>query len=294
MLETTTTTPELNVPIIDLAKVYDDSTSEDEIVKMIGNACSEFGFFHVVNHGISVQTIQQYSDQCRRYFALPREVKQQWKRGDGNSRGYFDDELTKQKRDWKEALDFGVPGQRTWSVPDDCDDPPNKCLDGFNQFPTEEELPGFRTVVTTYFDACAELSDRIAILMAKGLGVGPDAANSPMIRELREKHSSYLRSNHYPPCDDTENNLGISPHRDAGFLTVLLQDQETHSLQVWKDGHWITVHPEPGAFTINTGDMAQIYSNGRYKVRTIKVFLCCFHSIFVPSLLLRSFEVRLP
>ena len=27
---------------------------------------------------------------------------------------------------------------------------------------------------------------------------------------------------------------------------------------------WVTVVPEAGAFTINTGDMAQIYSNNRY------------------------------
>jgi len=27
---------------------------------------------------------------------------------------------------------------------------------------------------------------------------------------------------------------------------------------------WITVRPEPDAFTINTGDMAQIWSNNRY------------------------------
>jgi hypothetical protein len=30
------------------------------------------------------------------------------------------------------------------------------------------------------------------------------------------------------------------------------------------DGEWVTMHPVGGAFTINTGDMAQIWSNGRY------------------------------
>ena len=272
---TDATPPELNVPVIDLSNINGAGGEDEEVVKLIASACSEYGFFQVINHGIPQSLMDQYVDQCRRYFALPREMKQRWKRSDSNSRGYFDDELTKQKRDWKEALDFGVPGSRSWSVPDDSDDPKNKTLDGFNQFPTEDELPGFRNVATTYFDACAELSDKIATLMAKGLGV-EDASNCPMVRDLREKHSSYLRSNYYPPCDDPDNNLGISPHRDAGFLTVLLQDDDTHSLQVHKDGHWITVHPVRGAFTINTGDMLQIYSNGKYKVCTAHDLDFCY------------------
>lgn len=94
------------------------------------------------------------------------------------------------------------------------DDGCNKCLDGWNQFPSDDQLPGFRTTVTAYFDACADLADRLAVIMAKGLGV-PAAANSPMIRELRKQHSSYLRSNYYPPCDDTDRTWGY-------LLTVML------------------------------------------------------------------------
>jgi 2OG-Fe(II) oxygenase superfamily len=59
----------------------------------------------------------------------------------------------------------------------------------------------------------------------------------------------------------------ISPHKDAGFLTVLLQDEDCHSLQVWDEAahHWCTVVPARNALTINTGDMAQVWSNGLYK-----------------------------
>ena len=73
--------------------------------------------------------------------------------------------------------------------------------------------------------------------------------------------------NYYPICGVAEDpdTLGISPHKDAGFLTVLLQDDDCHSLQAEVDGEWIDAHPVPGALTINTGDMAQIWSNGKYK-----------------------------
>lgn len=251
---------DFDIPVIDLA---DEELTEQELIDKIKNACSEYGFFQVTSTGISEALIKEYRKQCKLYFSLPHEVKRQWKRNERNARGFFDDELTKQRRDWKEALDMGVPGSRDWSVPDD--DPSNLCLDGWNQLPSEEILPNFRSVVTSYFDACAELSHRLAVLMAKGLNLD---ASAPIIRSLREQHSSYLRSNFYPPCreksKDGKKPLGISPHKDAGFLTVLLQDDDCHSLQVLKDGKWITVHPIPGALTINTGDMAEVWSNGKY------------------------------
>ena len=169
-----------------------------------------------------------------------------------------------------------MPGSRDWNVPDD--DPSNACLDGLNQFPGgDAEDAHLRETVVGYFEACAALSHRLAVIMAAGvLGCSlAEAESSSMVQDLKQQHTSYLRMNYYPTCDEdtveaeTKSKgtppLGISPHRDAGFLTVLLQDDDCHSLQVlFGDDEWHTVHPVPGALTINTGDMAQIWSNGRY------------------------------
>ena len=189
------------------------------------------------------------------------------KRHEQNARGYFDDELTKQKRDWKECLDFGVPGSRNWDIPDNS--PDNECLDGFNVFPSDKRLPEFRRIVVQYFEECAALSNRLARLMANGLGI---STPNDFLQELANTHTSYLRLNYYPPCrgsvgdeEKKEEVLGISPHRDAGFLTILLQDEDCHSLQVWHKDQWMTIHPEPRSFTINTGDMCMLWSNGKYQ-----------------------------
>lgn len=247
------------VPIIDL------SSPEDDVVQQIAKACATFGFFQVTSHDIPQELITKFREQNRLYFeGLPHETKLQWKRNERNARGFFDDELTKQKRDWKEAIDVGVPGSRDWTIPDD--DPRNACLDGTNMFPPPEVLPDFRSTYVEYFEECTKLSKRLAALMAKGLGVDP---NHPLLQELAAKHTSYLRTNYYPVCPSTTDNnspLGISPHHDAGFLTVLLQDDDCHSLQVLNSNdEWVTVHPKHGALTINTGDMAMIWSNGIYK-----------------------------
>jgi isopenicillin N synthase-like dioxygenase len=259
-----------HVPVIDLS-----SSDEDFLVQQIAAACENPGFFQVTHHGVPLPLVQDFRRQCRDYFDQPASEKLAQKRHSGNARGYFDDELTQQRRDWKECCDVGQPGSKDWNtLPDDS--PENACLDGFNQFPTG--LPAFRATVVAYFKACQALSHRLAVLMAQGLGVA--AKNDDFLRDLQENHTSYLRMNYYPTCctdtGDSEEEaqqggaLGISPHKDAGFLTVLLQDDDCHSLQVLdasqsQEQCWTTVHPIPGALTINTGDMAQAWSNGRYK-----------------------------
>mmetsp|Transcript_8649 Transcript_8649/g.13507 ORF Transcript_8649/g.13507 Transcript_8649/m.13507 type:complete len:412 (+) Transcript_8649:66-1301(+) len=279
-------------PVIDL------SLPEEDITPQIAHACSTFGFFQIINYHHLLQDgstiISEFQSALADYFALPRDVKLQYKRRDDNARGYFDDELTRQKRDWKECLDVGVPGSRDWSQSDDYVE--NACLDGWNQFPTE--LPQFRSTVVSYFEACAELSYFLFRLMARGIIIkgenSRDENSHHMVhddafyQELRDGHASYLRMNYYPPCssadqkqsnesqttaagkykegdDDNKAILGISPHRDASFLTILLQDVNCHSLQVWHESKWKTIHPVPNALTVNTGDMLMLWSNGRYQ-----------------------------
>ena len=55
---------------------------------------------------------------------------------------------------------------------------------------------------------------------------------------------------------DTQQGLGISPHSDAGLLTILAQDG-VPGLEVQHAGSWHLVQPIPGSFTVNIGDMLQ-------------------------------------
>jgi isopenicillin N synthase-like dioxygenase len=79
-----------------------------------------------------------------------------------------------------------------------------------------------------------------------------------------------LRLNHYPAGDPlaaelgTVADLGIHHHTDAGALTVLLQDGVS-GLQVYREGQWHDVEPTADAFTINIGDMMQVWSNDHYQ-----------------------------
>jgi isopenicillin N synthase-like dioxygenase len=262
------------VPVIDLGPISAGREPPQALVDEVATACADWGFFQVINHGVDAELRGRFDEQQRAFFALPESIKEPMRRSADNSRGWYNDELTKQRRDWKEGLDFGSTPPMDWTLADE--DACNGTMDGFNRFPPAELLPAFRATMLEYYDALAELSARLTRVFSLGLGMPADHFE-PVLR--RGAHTSYLRLNYYPPCNEATlaeravragepTPLGISPHKDAGFLTVLQQDTGCHSLQVRDRGgrpdEWVTVVPEPDAFTINTGDMAQVWSNNRY------------------------------
>ena len=219
------------VPVIDLGPLRASPVPPPSLVDEVASACERWGFFQVVNHGVNEELRARAEEQQRAFFVgCGDDVKQPLRRTADNSRGWYNDELTKRKRDWKEGLDFGSTPLMAWSVADE--DVRNGTLDGYNRFPPASALPEFRRTLLEYYDELAELSARLTRLFALGLDMPADHFE-PVLR--RGEHTSYLRLNWYPPCPDPgppPETLCISPHKDAGFLTVLAQDITCHSLQV--------------------------------------------------------------
>ena len=132
--------PALRVP----PEKWSQSEAALSVISQVSDACRVWGFFQCLGHGIHPERSDNFDEECRKFFALPREVKSKVKRSIENSRGWFDDELTKQHRDWKEGFDLGVPGKSE--------------VDGENQWPDTEIIPAFQEVVQTYFKECHRLS----------------------------------------------------------------------------------------------------------------------------------------
>ena len=243
------------VPVIGL------TAPAQEVVEAVGQACRDWGFFQVVGHDVPQSAIDSVLDLSHRYFALPAETKRRHMRSIDNPWGYYDRELTKEQRDRKQVFDIG---------PDAGDGA--RGADPFQgTTPWPHQPTGFEAELRRWYGAMATVAGRIMGLISASL-----TGNSEQLRSAFEPgHSSHLRLNFYPVADPLgdevqgearlgDANLGVHHHTDAGGLTVLLQDGVS-GLQLYREGMWHTVEPVSGAFTINIGDMVQVWSNDLYK-----------------------------
>ncbi|KAG6585110.1 2OG-Fe(II) oxygenase superfamily protein [Phytophthora cinnamomi] len=206
---------------------------------------------------VDKQEVDEFQEAMRSFFRLPVETKRTILRTANNNRGYVVDELTKNKTDWKECFDFAGAHEDS-----PLTDKIERLGDDQNQWLDEDVLPGFRSEMQTYYKKMEYISRRLLKVFAVALGEEPAFFD----KFYAGNHSSLLRLNHYPVAPEPEKTMGVYHHTDFGALTVLLQDDEVASLQVLhrKSQTWVNVPPRKGTYTINIGDMVQVWSNDKF------------------------------
>jgi len=241
------------IPVVSVVNLDDPQT-----LAALHAACRDWGFFQVVDHGIEPVVMNALQRQMQAFFAQPAVAKRALSRTAENPWGFYDRELTKNTRDWKEIYDFG-PADGSVMHP---------------QWPPL--LPAFKPAVEAFYAACERLAFRL--LAALSVNLGMPAGH--LARSFQPAHTSFLRLNYYPVCPrperpgdlgtPTSGHLGINHHTDAGALTVLLQDEQP-GLEVYRDGAWYGVEPRRDALVINIGDIVQVWSNDHYKAALHRV-----------------------
>ena len=267
-------------PTIDIARLFDisDISLKNDVTNTIGMAARKWGFFHVVNHGIPKSLINDFLHQLRVFFNSSNDVKMSVKRNYNNSRGYANDEFTKQKIDAKQIFDVGHK-----PFPELSDNAfENVVIDGFNQWPTGPDLENFKSIIEKYYSACTVVAGTILNAIARDLEI-----DGSIFFEDFHNHTSFLRLNYYPIMNLTLNEsvLGVSRHTDAGVLTLLLQDSVS-ALEVYtgtkednNDGDWVAIKPVEDALTVNICDMLQV--NHIYEDRFSRLIVLILLFIFI-------------
>ena len=95
------------VPTVDLSDPA-VIAREPRMLEQLDQACRDHGFFLLVGHGLDGVFDLMWSEAAA-FFASPREQRLQILRTEDQPLGYYDRELTKQKRDLKEVFDFMRP-----------------------------------------------------------------------------------------------------------------------------------------------------------------------------------------
>ncbi|KAJ6896497.1 2-oxoglutarate-dependent dioxygenase [Populus alba x Populus x berolinensis] len=251
------------IPLIDLSIISSPNSNLDNdqalggLVEEIGNACRNWGFFQVINHGVPLAKRHNIEKASREFFGQPLEEKRKVRRNEERVLGYYDTEHTKNVRDWKEVFDLNV--QDPTVVPASYKPDDEELTKWFNQWP--EYPKDLREVCEEYAKEMEKLACKLMELIALSLGLPKDKFHG-----FFKEQTSCIRLNHYPPCPVPDLALGVGRHKDAMALTILAQD-DVGGLEVKRktDGEWLWVKPTPNAYIINVGDIIQVWSNDIYE-----------------------------
>uniref|UniRef100_A0A5B6ZUG4 Fe2OG dioxygenase domain-containing protein n=1 Tax=Davidia involucrata TaxID=16924 RepID=A0A5B6ZUG4_DAVIN len=232
-----------DIPIIDMESLVNGHHMDIEL-KKLDSACKEWGFFQLINHGVSTSLLEKVKMEIQEFFNLPMEEKKKFWQVPGELEGFGQAFVLSedQKLNWGDLF-FLI------TFPTHLRNP--------TLFPN---LPlSFRDTVEVYAAELKNLAMRILDFIAKALKM-----NAEDTRELFEGGLQSMRMNYYPPCPQPELVTGLAPHSDAVGLTILLQLNEMEGLEIKKDGMWVPVKPLPNAFVVNVGDILEIVTNGAY------------------------------
>ncbi|XP_011085299.1 protein SRG1-like [Sesamum indicum] len=232
------------IPVIDMQKLSDKYSLDSEL-QALHNACQEWGFFQLINHGVDAAVVEKMKLQVQEFFNLPIEEKRKFRQEEGDLQGYGQAFVVseEQKLDWADL--FYIVTSPTYLRK------PHLIL----------KLPStFRDAIEEYASELKILAMKILKLMAKALDMKVEEMETLFAEGMQS-----MRMNYYPPCPQPELVTGLYPHTDAAGITILLQLNEVDALQIKKDGFWIPVAPLPNAFIINIGDILEIVTNGAYR-----------------------------
>ncbi len=239
-----------HLPVIDLSPALSEHSPQGRaaVTRSLHEALHETGFMYVVGHGLDAGLLSRAFRSASRFFARPLEEKR--------AVGYTDS-----------AANFGFQGiegerldpanapdlKEAFTMRNALAAPP-----GSARWPDEE----FRADALMLFAAGLSTAHILLALLAESLRLPSDH-----FTPLHRGENVTLRFLHYPANLPSRSNtqLGAGEHTDYGSMTLLFQ-QQVGGLEVRdRTGEWRFAPPMPDAIVINTGDLMERWTNGRFR-----------------------------
>src|SRR6195952_4218704 len=250
------------IATVDISRWHAGGAVADAVAAEVDESLQQAGFILVTGHGVDPGLAAAVRAASRAFFAQSDVLKQRysvpvgghgWIGPGAEANGYA--EGTETPPDLKESYSLGAETEtgdpdvdRIWFAP--------------NVWPSE--VPVLQALVDEYTAAMRRLSDDLLALFAHALGLSenPFAA-------MADRPTWTMNINHYPPVsvvgEPEPGQFRIGPHTDFGTVTVLDREPGAGGLQVysesegWEDAPW-----EPGALTVNIGDLLEYWSGRRW------------------------------
>ncbi|RZC60818.1 hypothetical protein C5167_022589 [Papaver somniferum] len=234
------------IPTVDLSPFLNcnEVDSDDDqllaqrkkIKEVINEACSEFGFFQILNHGIPTSLMSQTLDLSKTFFNYPDEEKLKCSLA---------------------PLPVGYNRQAS----------PHTGQNEYLLFSPRFGFPaiypdtpaGFREVSEDIFSHLKKTGLVVERILNECFNLPPN-----FLHEYNpDRTHDAMMHRSYQPTTDIENN-GLYSHQDPNYFTFVFQDK-VGGLEVLKDDTWIPVIPSEGCIIVNIGDVLQVLSNNKYK-----------------------------
>ncbi|MFD5921126.1 isopenicillin N synthase family dioxygenase [Kitasatospora sp. NPDC058201] len=247
------------IPLIDLSRwTSDQSADRERLAARVDRSLRSSGFLLVTGHGIEPELPGRVRAAANDFFHLPQPVKRPY---DQNRRGWIGRERVTTARSegtltppdllevWSCAVDSsarpGVPQQTPGHWPD--------------------EVPTLHPLVTAYTARMRTLADTLLAVMATALRRPADF----FTRHTARPHWDFT-INWYPAAHETgtaaPGQFRVGPHTDFGLVTLLNRQPGKGGLQVHdEEAGWQDAPYEPGAYTVNIGDLMSRWSGDRWR-----------------------------
>ncbi|WJX72556.1 hypothetical protein P8452_56424 [Trifolium repens] len=234
----------LQIPVIDMHNLLSVEFGSSELIKL-HLACKDWGFFQLVNHGISSSMVEKVKMEIQDFFNLPMSEKKKFWQTPQHVEGFGQAFVVseEQKLDWADMFYMVTLPKRS------------RMPHLFPQLP----LP-LRDTLELY----SQEMKNLALIIVGHIGKTLKMEEMEM-RKLFEDGTQMMRMNYYPPCPQPEKVIGLTKHSDPVGVTILLQINEVEGLQIKKNSMWIPLKPLSNAFIVNIGDMLEIMTNGIYR-----------------------------
>ncbi|KAJ0110801.1 hypothetical protein Patl1_00700 [Pistacia atlantica] len=183
------------IPLIDLQGL--DGSNRSDVVKEIGQACQEYGFFQVKNHGIPEEVIDKMLCLSRDFFHLPESERM---------KNYSDDPM----KTTRLSTSFNVKTEKVSNWRDFLRIHCHPLEDYIHEWPTNP--PSFQDVAE-YSKKARGLALRLLEAISESLGLERDYINKAL-----GKHGQHMAINYYPSMSATRAYLRVL--KDGKWIAV--------------------------------------------------------------------------
>ena len=251
------------IPILDLSKFLEgDEVAQISVAADLRWIQEKIGFYYIINHGVASDLINEAVGQVQALHSLPMEEKLKVK-VDKDTTGYIPIKSTMyvttdagKNDNYDLNENYRIVRERKIDHPSIL---AGRRFSGPNKWPNSDLLPDFKNIMLKYYSAMESLGRNMLPLYARALDLAPDYLNGFFTDPMW-----FTRNVHYPAMKAEENQFGISPHSDHGFIT-LLPVSKVPGLEVkTQDGNWISGDYVEDAIIVNSGDFMKKWTNGRF------------------------------